>query len=146
MTLETAKRIKEEGAVPGQEAKNYDQYMLLNKEAEAILRGGMTICESMEDGSRKYTWIKVKPTPTDDESSIQQALKNYQKRKIGTIKKPQKQETNPQPSKPQPIATEKEPPMKAPKIKDITTLSQLTTYLKAKFERFVEIMDKIVDE
>ena len=36
--------------------------------------------------------------------------------------------------------------MKAPKIKDITTLSQLTTYLKTKFERFVEIMDKIVEE
>ena len=36
--------------------------------------------------------------------------------------------------------------MKAPKIKDITTLYQLTTYLKTKFERFVEIMDKIVEE
>lgn len=146
MTLETAKRIKEEGAVPGQEAKNYDQYMLLQKEAEAILRGGMTICESTEDGNRKYTWIKVKPTKTDNESSIQQALKNHQKRKTGVTIKPKPQETPPQPEKPQPITTEKEPPTKAPKIKDITTLSQLTTYLKTKFERFVEIMDTIVDE
>ena len=146
MTLETAKRIKEEGAVPGQEAKNYDQYMLLNKEAEAILRGGMTICESTEDGNRKYTWIKVKPTKTDDESSIQQALKNHQKRKTVAKKKPQAQEDVPQPENPQPVATEKESPAKAPKIKDITTLSQLTTYLKTKFERFVQIMDTIVDE
>ncbi len=146
MTLETAKRIKEEGAVPGQEANNYDQYMLLNKEAEAILRGGMTICESTEDGNRKYTWIKVKPTKTDDDSSIQQALKNHQKRKTGVTIKPKPQETPPQPTKPKPIATEKEPPAKAPKIKDITTLSQLTTYLKTKFERFVEIMDGLVDE
>jgi hypothetical protein len=53
-----------------------DEYMLLNKEAEAIIRGGMTICEEKGDGTRKYTWIKVKSTQTDEESSIEQAMKN----------------------------------------------------------------------
>jgi len=69
MTLETAKRIVRE---QGEEAC---------KEALAIVRGGMTICEKNVDGSRKYVWVKVKPTMTDDESSIDVALENRRKRK-----------------------------------------------------------------
>ena len=69
MTLETAKRIVQEH---GESA---------SKEARAIVRGGMTICEKMADGSRKYVWVKVKPTMTDDESSIDVALKNQRIRK-----------------------------------------------------------------
>jgi hypothetical protein len=41
----------------------------------------MTICEKKADGSRKYVWVKVKPTLTDDESSIDVALENQGKRK-----------------------------------------------------------------
>lgn len=69
MTLETAKRIVRE---QGEEAC---------KEALAIVRGGMTICEKKTDGSRRYVWVKVKPTMTDDESSIDVALENRRKRK-----------------------------------------------------------------
>ena len=69
MTLETAKRIVRE---QGEEAC---------KEALAIVRGGMTICEKKADGSRRYVWVKVKPTMTDDESSIDVALENRRKRK-----------------------------------------------------------------
>ncbi len=75
MTLETAKRIKNEGYVQGLDVRTYEQFMLLNKEEEAILRGGMNICETKEDGSRSYVWIKVKPTQTDNESSIDVAMK-----------------------------------------------------------------------
>ena len=42
-----------------------------------MVRGGMNICEQTEDGRRKYVWIKVKPTKTDDESSIALALARY---------------------------------------------------------------------
>ena len=63
MTLETAKRIVLE---QGENA---------SKEARAVVKGGMTICELSEDGRRTYPWIKVMPTKTDGESSIEQALK-----------------------------------------------------------------------
>ena len=58
MTLETAKQIVNE------------QGEYADKEALAIIRGGMTICENKADGSRKYNWIKVFPTNKDGESSI----------------------------------------------------------------------------
>lgn len=77
MTLDTAKRIIEEG--------------LPNKEAEAIVRGGMNICEVQADGRRKYRWVKVLPTKTDEESSIEAALEKFQKKacKPVTESKPQ---------------------------------------------------------
>ena len=62
MTLETANRIVLE---QGEDA---------SKEAQAVVRGGMTICELTADGHRTYPWIKVMPTQTDEESSIEQAL------------------------------------------------------------------------
>jgi len=67
MTLETARRIVDEGTP--------------NKEAEAVVRGGMTICETKSDGNRVYQWIKVIPTTNDSESSIELALEKYQNRK-----------------------------------------------------------------
>ena len=69
MTLETAKRIVRE------------QGELATKEALAIVRGGMTICEKNVDGSRKYIWVKIMPTKTDEESSIDVALEKQGKRK-----------------------------------------------------------------
>ena len=69
MTLETAKRI----------VREQDEEAC--KEALAIVRGGMTICEKNVDGSRKYVWVKVKPTMTDDESSIDVALEILRMRK-----------------------------------------------------------------
>lgn len=69
MTLETA---KQQVLAQGESA---------SKEALAVVRGGMTICEKKEDGSRKYVWVKVKPTMTDDRSSIDAALEKHRKRK-----------------------------------------------------------------
>ena len=68
MTLETA---KQQVLAHGESA---------SKEALAVVRGGMTICERKRDGSRKYVWVKVKPTMTDEESSIDMALENRRKR------------------------------------------------------------------
>ena len=73
MTLETAKRIVRE---QGEDS---------NKEARAVVRGGMTICEKNVDGSRKYVWVKVKPTMTDDESSIDVALEILRMRKTSLL-------------------------------------------------------------
>jgi hypothetical protein len=67
MTLETAKKIVDEG--------------FHNKEAEAVVRGGMTVCETKTDGSRVYQWIKVLPTEVDGESSIDVALEKHRNRK-----------------------------------------------------------------
>ena len=69
MTLETAKRIVRE---QGEDS---------NKEARAVVRGGMTICEKNVDGSRKYIWVKIMPTKTDEESSIDVALEILRMRK-----------------------------------------------------------------
>jgi hypothetical protein len=69
MTLDTAKRIvREQGEVAC-------------KEALAIVRGGMTICEKNVDGSRKYIWVKIMPTKTDEESSIDVVLEILRMRK-----------------------------------------------------------------
>ncbi len=68
MTFETAKRLVQE---QGESA---------SKEALAVVRGGMTICENTSDGSRKYVWVKVKPTLTDDVSSIDTALEHRRKK------------------------------------------------------------------
>ena len=70
MTLETAKRLV------------LEQGEYANKEAQAVARGGMTICELTPDGHRVYPWIKVKPTKTNEESSIELALKNHQEKKL----------------------------------------------------------------
>ena len=78
MTLETAKRLVEEGRP--------------EKEAEAVVRGGMYICENTANGSRKYIWIKVNPTITDAESSIDAAMESYRRR---SYRRPQKTVTKP---------------------------------------------------
>ena len=105
MTLETAKEIVK------------DANKLPNKEAEAVVRGGMNICEQTEDGRRKYVWIKVKPTKTDNESSIALALAKYRavkdarnKRKI-TAEEPKEV---PEPQTQTKINTPIVPPQKQP--------------------------------
>ena len=139
MTLETAKRIKTEGYVQGQDVRTYEQFMLLNKEADAILRGGMNICEEQENGSRKYTWIKVLPTKTDEESSIELALKKYQRRKQPRIREIKK--TEPQPQQPSTKATH--PPIIE---EELNPLYKLAIKIKKVFYDFVKLLDEFVDE
>lgn len=77
MTLETAKKIVAE---QGESA---------SKEAQAVVRGGMTVCELSADGRRTYPWIKIMPTKTDAESSIELALEMRRVMKTATCKKKQ---------------------------------------------------------
>ena len=126
MTLETAKRLVEEGHT--------------DKEAEAVVRGGMNICEKKEDRSRKYYWIKVMPTMTDAESSINLAMDNYRKRrqpKKSRVVLPLIEER----STPKITEPEKESEQQTSPI-----LPRLVSTLKGKFSNFVKIMDEIVDE
>ena len=78
MTLETAKKILEE--LPQDKSVRF-RYRMKNysliRESEAICRGGFTFCNHTEDGGRVYVWLKVFPTETDAESSIDQALRLY---------------------------------------------------------------------
>lgn len=126
MTLETAKRLVEEGHP--------------NKEAEAVVRGGMTICENKEDGSRKYHWIKVMPTLTDEESSIDLGKENYRKRKQKKRSKvvlpPKEEAQTPKIEEPELESEQELAPI----------LPRLISTLKKKFSNFVKIMDEIVDE
>jgi hypothetical protein len=140
MTLDTAKRIvRERGEVAC-------------KEALAIVRGGMTICEKNVDGSRKYIWVKIMPTKTDEESSIELALKMHN----------QKQQPIPRPSTKAiyaptkaivegPTATIHSEPtipkkMDNPDSNRVHPFLQLIAYLKKKFEEFVKVMDDFVEE
>ena len=110
MTLETAKRIVDEGTP--------------NKEAEAIVRGGMTICEIDTDGSRNYKWIKVLPTTSDSVSSVEVALGNNRRRN-------NKQQTN---IEAETISEEKESPLMSNVTSSLENIGPLTLQLSF-FER-----------
>ena len=132
MTLETAKRILQENNGPR------------NKEAEAIVRGGMTYCEQKYDGERVYLWLKVLPTKTDAESSIKTAIEKYQNRKKSRTTTGDKQFLTPK------IVTavsnqdvkEIEAPIEASPI----TLSQLLNKIKRKMWDLWQQIDEIVIE
>ena len=126
MTLETAKRLVEEGHP--------------NKEAEAVVRGGMTICENKTDGSKKYAWIKVLPTMTDAESSIDLAMESYRKRK-----QPKRNRVVLPPKEEAPTPKVAEPEQKSEQ-EPSPILPRIVSTLKRKFSNFVKIMDEIVDE
>lgn len=139
MTLETAERlVLEQG----------DQAC---KEARAVVRGGMVICERAEDGRRIYPWIKVKPTITDEESSIEEALKNHQeKKRLSTTRTmtinslPTSADVKPS----TPIQTTIDFPKEdeCANTKRMSPIMELFNYLRKKFLEFVKAMDEIVQE
>ena len=100
MTLETAKRIVAE---QGESA---------SKEAQAVVRGGMTVCELTNDGHRTYPWIKVFPSETDTESSIEQAIKMRRAKKMSSSMNKKTQ--------PEPVVT----PAKASEIAPVQVLNE----------------------
>ena len=134
MTLETAKRIV------------LEQGDYANKEAQAVVRGGMTICEFTTDGRRVYPWIKVLPTATDAESSTDLAIREYRKRKeLRNRKNKIKEEST---SSPVPVLQHKLviPQINESKQKGSNPLSVISSKIKNKFDEFVKIMDGMVDE
>ena len=129
MTLETAKRIVAEGQP--------------NKEAEAVVRGGMNICEVQTDGSRKYRWIKVTPTKTDAISSIEKAMAPYQ-RKQKEAKASQTKEA-PKVEKATVISTQ--PIVETKKDERYRySIEELINYMKGKKNEVVKFLDSLVTE
>jgi hypothetical protein len=140
MTLETAKRIVRE---QGEDS---------NKEARAVVRGGMTICETSADRRRTYLWLKVLPTETDEESSIELALKMHNQKKQPISKSSTKAITHPSKAivEETSITIHSEPTvsktMDSLDSKEVHPFLQLIAYLKKKFEEFVKVMDDFVEE
>ena len=135
MTLETAKRIIEEGQP--------------NKEAEAVVRGGMTICEHTEDGHRNYIWIKVLPTENDNESSINLSLKAHREKNkmianlvksdsTTPVKVVAKQEVRQEPIVPSNISPKNQ--------HEVSPILKFYAFIKRKFNEFVKIMDGLIEE
>lgn len=129
MTLETAKRIVADGQP--------------NKEAEAVVRGGMNICEVQTDGSRKYRWIKVTPTKTDEVSSIDKAMAPYQRRQK-EAKASQTKET---------LKVEKATVISTQPMVETTkderyrySIEELINYMKGKKDEVVKFLDSLVTE
>lgn len=147
MTLETAKRILEELPQDKSDRFNYrmKNYTLVH-EAEAVCRGGFTFCEHTEDRGRMYVWVKVSPTETDAESSIDLAMKEYRKKRDLRNRKIQIKEE--QISSPIPVLQKKLviPQIVKSEQKDPTPLSSIKSKIKKKFDEFVKVMDEIVDE
>ena len=129
MTLETAKRIVADGQP--------------NKEAEAVVRGGMNICEVQTDGSRKYRWIKVTPTKTDAVSSIDKAMAPYQRRqkeaKASQTKEAQKVEKATVISTQPIVETKKDERYRY-------SIEELINYMKGKKDEVVQFLDSLVTE
>lgn len=140
MTLETAKRIVRE---QGEDS---------NKEARAVVRGGMTICETSADRRRTYLWLKVLPTETDEESSIELALKMHNQKKQPISKSSTKAITHPSKAivEETSITIHSEPTvskkMDSLDSKEVHPFLQLIAYLKRKFDEFVKAMDELVEE
>lgn len=135
MTFETANRIEQE------------QGEFANKEAQAVVRGGMTICELTADGRRTYPWIKVLPTKTDAESSIEQALKlRREKKTTSSKKKLAKQEANVTPTKVQKIVPTQVPERESPVEDKSTSIHTFISKVKQKLREFMKVLDEIVDE
>lgn len=135
MTLETAKRII------------HEQGEYANKEAQAVVRGGMTICELTADGRRTYPWIKVLPTKTDKESSIEQALKlRREKKTTSSKKKLAKQEANVTPTKVQKVVPTQVPEGESPVEEKSISIHTFISKVKQKLREFMKVLDEIVDE
>ncbi len=138
MTLETAKRLVIE---QGENA---------SKEARAVVRGGMTICEYGEDGRRTYRYIKILPTKTDDESSIDQALNMRRALKI-SFNTPKPQNAKPK-SKEIPKTVQEVVPSKSMNEDESSkdncefSISTVISIVKGKIRKLMIFLDEIVEE
>ena len=142
MTLDTAKRIKEDQLIQAASINIPD----VLKEACAVVRGGMNICENLEDGTHKYTWIKVLPTKTDEESSIKLAMKKYQMKKKIHIKEINQQKVLCHRTAHQQSVVVPSTPLVEAEQDETIPLYKLALKIKKVFYDFVKLMDQYVDE
>ena len=147
MTLDTAKKIKEENYA------HIDEMSILmgiaasevKREVDAVIRGGFHHCE-IKDGKRVYMYLKTKPTETDMESSINEAIATYHNRNRRPIKLIEE-------NKPKPVAIPSPTPaikpiepQKVTKLKQASTLPKLKDYLKNKIRAILKELDLVIQE
>lgn len=147
MTLETAKRIKEENyayinemsVLMGLTASE------VKREVDAVIRGGFYHCE-IKDGKRVYMYLKAMPTETDIESSIKNGIATYHNRNRRP-KKPieDKKSKTEVPAVPTPAIKPIEA-QKVTKLKQASTLPKFKDYLKNKIRAIMKELDLIVQE
>ncbi len=147
MTLETAKKIKEE------DYAHIDEMSILmgmaasevKREVDAVIRGGFYHCETKE-GKRVYFYLKAQPTETDMESSIKNSIATYHNRN--------RRPKNPIGNKvPKPVAIQSPTPaikpiesQKVTKFTQVSTLPKLKDYLKNKIQSILKELDLVVQE
>lgn len=147
MTLETAKKIKEENYAHIEEMSILMGVTAseVKREVDAVIRGGFYHCE-IKDGKRVYMYLKAKPTETDMESSINNAIASYRNRnrrpkKSIEAKKPDMVV----PASPTPAIKPIEP-KKVTKLKQASTLPKLIDYLKNKIRAILKELDLVIQE
>ena len=147
MTLDTAKKIKEEnyahivemGKLMGIAASE------VKREVDAVIRGGFYHCE-IKEGKREYMYLKVKPTKDDMESSINNAIDGYQNRNRRSQMVIEKKKSAPvAPLSPTPAIKPIEP-QEVTKLKQVSTLPKLKDYLKNRIQVIMKVLDSIVQE
>lgn len=147
MTLDTAKKIKEENYA------HIDEMSVLmgitasevKREVDAVIRGGFHHCE-IKDGKRIYMYIKAKPTETDMESSINSAITCYRNRNRRPKKVVEKKKQDPvvvQTSTPAIKSIEQQG---VTKLKQVSTLPKLKDYLKNKIQSILKELDLVIQE
>jgi len=147
MTLETAKRIKEENYAHINEMSVLMGLTAseVKREVDAVIRGGFYHCE-IKDGKRVYMYLKAKPTETDMESSIKNGIATYHNRNRRP-KRPieDKKSKTEVPAAPTPAIKPIEP-QKVTKLHQVSTLPKLKDYLKNKVRAIMKELDLIVQE
>lgn len=147
MTLDTAKKIKEEnyahidemGKLMGIAASE------VKREVDAVIRGGFYHCD-IKDGKRVYIYLKAQPTENDIESSINNAISSYRNRNRRPKKTIEKKNQDPvAPQLPTPAIKPIEP-QKVTKFKQASTLPKFKDYLINKIQAIMKVLDSIVQE
>ena len=147
MTLDTAKKIKEENYA------HIDEMSILmgiaasevKREVDAVIRGGFYHCE-IKEGKRVYIYLKAQPTENDIESSINNAITSYRNRN----RRPKKsiEEKKQDPVVPQAHTPTVNPieQQRVTKLKQASTLPKFKDYLIIKIQAIIKVLDYIVQE
>lgn len=147
MTLDTAKKIKE-----GKYAHIEEMSVLMGmaasevkREVDAVIRGGFYHGE-IKDGKRVYIYLKAKPTETDMESSINEAIATYHNRNRRPIKLIEEKKPKPVAIPSPTPAIKSIEPQKVTKFKQASTLPKLIDYLKNKIQSILKELDLVIQE
>ena len=147
MTLDTAKKIKEENYAHIEEMSILMGMVAseVKREVDAVIRGGFYHCE-IKEGKRVYVYLKAKPTETDIESSINNAITCYQYRNRSPKKVIEKKKQDAIVVQPSTSAIKPIEQHRVTKFKQVSTLPKLKDYLKNKIQSILKELDLVIQE